>query len=278
MAAEKLHTQFSDDEGNIFYLENGTEDVMDSSGKPLSDGGDLSEASVQFTADSTRKLPQSGGRFKAFCGSVLKFLSDLQTVAFSGKYSDLSEKPSIPSGAAASQAVANNCTTTAAGSVLDARQGKVLMDKANQLSSDLGGLTFAQDAEGNWGYKPEGADTVIPFKSAVLSGANIYNQLWASGGNGSHLNATKYIFEDDYLSVFVVQSSSGIMGYGSEAGIAYRGEGAVTSLFSKRQSIGTDSSQSYYVIYIENPKAGDTLTFGQATGAQNRAVSIFAFV
>ena len=46
MAAEKLHTQFSDDEGNIFYLENGTEDVMDSSGKPLSDGGDLSEASV----------------------------------------------------------------------------------------------------------------------------------------------------------------------------------------------------------------------------------------
>ena len=146
-----------------------------------------------------------------------------------------------------------------------------------QLISDLGGLSFGKTTEGEWGYKPEGADSVIPFKSAVLSGANIYNQLWASGGNGSHLNATRYTFAEDYSSVFVVQSSSGIMGYGSESGIAYSGDGTVISLFSKRQSIGTDSSQSYYVDYIENPKTGDTLTFGQATGAQNRAVSIFAF-
>lgn len=144
--ANTQHVQFSDENGDIYYLENQTEDVRDASGKPLSDGGDLSEASVTFTADSTRTLPKSGSRFKAFCGSVLKFLSDLQTVAFSGKYSDLSEKPSIPSGAAASQAVANNCTTTAAGSVLDARQGKVLMDKANQLSSELKGIGIVNDA------------------------------------------------------------------------------------------------------------------------------------
>lgn len=135
--ANKQHAQFSDENGNIYYLENQTEDVLDPSGKPLSDGGDLSEASVTFTADSTRTLPKSGSRFKAFCGSVLKFLSDLKTVSFSGSYNDLSNKPSIPSGAAASQAVANNCTTTAAGSVLDARQGKVLMDKANQLNSEM---------------------------------------------------------------------------------------------------------------------------------------------
>lgn len=135
--ANTQHVQFSDENGDIYYLENQTEDVRDASGKPLSDGGDLSEASVTFTADSTRTLPKSGSRFKAFCGSVLKFLSDLKTVSFSGSYNDLSNKPSIPSGAAASQAVANNCTTTAAGSVLDARQGKVLMDKANQLSSEF---------------------------------------------------------------------------------------------------------------------------------------------
>lgn len=131
------HAQFSDENGNIYYLENATEDVKDESGNPISDGGDLSEASVKFTADTTRKLPQSGGRLKAHMGSIVKFLSDLKAICFSGSYSDLSNKPSIPSGAAASQAVANNCTTTAAGSVLDARQGKVLMDKANQLSSEL---------------------------------------------------------------------------------------------------------------------------------------------
>ena len=33
-----------------------------------------------------------------------------------------------------------------------------------QLISDLGGLVFAQDADGNWGYKAGGADTVTPFK------------------------------------------------------------------------------------------------------------------
>ena len=112
----KQHAQFSDENGNIFYLENETEDVLDPSGKPLSNGGDLSEASVTFAPDATRKLPQSGGRFKAFLGSIVKYLTDL--------------------GAAAYLAVANNCTTTQAGSLLDARQGKVLMDKANQLSSE----------------------------------------------------------------------------------------------------------------------------------------------
>lgn len=34
-----------------------------------------------------------------------------------------------------------------------------------KLISDLGGLVFAQDADGNWGYKAGGADTVIPFKN-----------------------------------------------------------------------------------------------------------------
>ena len=180
--ANKQHARFSDENGNIYYLENQTEDVLDPSGKPLSDGGDLSEASVTFTADSTRTLPKSGSRFKAFCGSVLKFLSDLKTVSFSGSYNDLSNKPSIPSGAAASQAVANNCTTTAAGSVLDARQGKVLMDKTSQLIQNLDGNRFGHTADGRPGWK-DGADTVHPFSntlvlmdgtaSAAFSGINV---------------------------------------------------------------------------------------------------------
>ena len=34
-----------------------------------------------------------------------------------------------------------------------------------ELSSRLGGLRFGVDAEGNYGYKKAGADTVVPFKS-----------------------------------------------------------------------------------------------------------------
>lgn len=172
----KQHAQFSDENGNIFYLENETEDVLDPSGKPLSNGGDLSEASVTFTPDATRKLPQSGGRFKAFLGSIVKFLSDLTEVAFSGNYSDLEGKPTIPP-------LANNCTTTAAGYGLDARQGKVLMDKANQLSSEIealndeGAIKGLEVREGDGVYitYQDGADTVSkklgsPADSIRISG------------------------------------------------------------------------------------------------------------
>ena len=33
----------------------------------------------------------------------------------------------------------------------------------------MGGLTFTQDADGNWGYKVTGADTVTPFKQEMKS-------------------------------------------------------------------------------------------------------------
>lgn len=34
-----------------------------------------------------------------------------------------------------------------------------------EVNDSLGGLTFAQDNEGKWGYKPSGADAVIPFNA-----------------------------------------------------------------------------------------------------------------
>ena len=36
-----------------------------------------------------------------------------------------------------------------------------------ELNESLGGLKFAQDAEGNWGYIPSGADTVIPVSGGM---------------------------------------------------------------------------------------------------------------
>lgn len=39
--------------------------------------------------------------------------------------------------------------------------------RVSELNNSLGGLQFLQDAEGNWGYKPSGADTVIPFKGDI---------------------------------------------------------------------------------------------------------------
>ena len=206
--ADKQHPQFSDENGNLFYLENGTEDVLHASGTPLSNGGDLSEASVKFTTDSTRKLPISGGRFKAFCGSVVKFLSDIKTVGFTGSYNDLSNKPSIPSGAAASQAVANNCTTTAAGSVLDARQGKVLMDKANQLSSDITEIGLSTTASsGNFSNTSIAPNVLteltgyVNYSGNVLVDVNVFG--WMAKNDGVYIeivNEYSTIKQADYVA------------------------------------------------------------------------------
>lgn len=42
-------------------------------------------------------------------------------------------------------------------------------EAARVLSRDLGGLSFGQDANGNWGYKIGGADPVVPFKSSKVA-------------------------------------------------------------------------------------------------------------
>ena len=43
----------------------------------------------------------------------------------------------------------------------------------------MGGLSFGQDADGNWGYKVGGADSVTPFKYSVLgsyiAGSSLHN-------------------------------------------------------------------------------------------------------
>lgn len=59
-------------------------------------------------------------------------------------------------------------------------------------NTSLGGLTFAQDAEGNWGYKPSGADSVIPFKSGDLVEENLvsYFPSLYSAKTGTSITAT----------------------------------------------------------------------------------------
>ena len=103
---------------------------------------------AEFSPAVNRENIRSGETYRVIFGKIMKYLSEVGNAAYVG--------------------LANNCTTTIAGFALDARQGKELMDRINELNRDLGGLAFAQDADGNWGYKAGGADTVIPFKTEPL--------------------------------------------------------------------------------------------------------------
>ena len=58
--------------------------------------GDLSNGTVTFTEAATRENITSGSTLSILFSKIKKWFSDLKTVAFTGSYSDLINKPSIP--------------------------------------------------------------------------------------------------------------------------------------------------------------------------------------
>ena len=68
---------------------------QDISGK-LDKTGDGSNVTVTFTAASARTNVATGDKLTTVLGKIAKFFSDLKTVAFTGSYNDLTNKPTIP--------------------------------------------------------------------------------------------------------------------------------------------------------------------------------------
>ena len=77
----------------------------------------------------------------------------------------------------------------------------------------MGGLSFGQDADGNWGYKAGGADTVTPFKGDpdfdYEHGISI--PYVVAAGNPNVLHYYTMTAEDaaySYLALFAVTAGS----------------------------------------------------------------------
>ena len=95
-----------------------------------------------FIQASTRTNIVSGEKLSVLFGKIMKWFADLKTVAFSGSYSDLSNKPIIPT----IPTPVNNLLTTVEGQPLDAVQGKVLNDKISDVTDSLGDkIVFGND-------------------------------------------------------------------------------------------------------------------------------------
>ena len=82
-----------------------------------------------------------------------------------------------------------------------------------QQNRDLGGLAFAQDANGNWGFKIGGADPVIPFKGEMDFDYehNISISYIVAAGNPNVLHYYTMTEEDaaySYLALFAVTAGS----------------------------------------------------------------------
>ena len=71
-------------------------EVEESLEKKLDKAGDASEATVTFVQAPERENISTGEKLSVLFGKIAKWLSDLKTVAFTGKYADLSGTPEIP--------------------------------------------------------------------------------------------------------------------------------------------------------------------------------------
>lgn len=142
--------------------------------KRISSGESASDVTVEFEAAESRQPLKSGEKLSVLMGKAHRFFTDLKTVAFSGKYGDLSERPTL--GGAAGYKVADNDTTNNSEFLATARVAYEHGLEIDAISRDLGGCSFEQD----------GVDFYIVGADAVrkkLTGNDIY-EIAYNEGNG----------------------------------------------------------------------------------------------
>lgn len=144
-------------------------DVIDEElGKRLESTGAASDMTVAFEQASTRTNLKTGEKISVSFGKIMKWFADLKAVAFSGSYSDLSNQPTIPSGAAADYGVANNDTTNRSDMLATAQVAYQHGQEIDQLNSEIealndeGAIKGLEVREGDGVYitYQDGADTV----------------------------------------------------------------------------------------------------------------------
>lgn len=91
-----------------------------------------------FVEQKERSNLAAKDKLPVIFGKLSKWYADLRPVAWSGSYSDLTNKPTIPEGSAANYQVANNDTTEAEGFVADARIVRTHGLEIDGLSRELG--------------------------------------------------------------------------------------------------------------------------------------------
>ena len=188
----------------------------------LSTNGEASNTTVKFTESTSRTKPTTGEKISSIVGKIVKFLSDLKTVAFTGSYNDLSNKPlslpanggnastvnghtvnaDVPSGAKFTDThvtVTDNLTSTSTASALSANQGRILKNGLDEVNQSLGNMRLvhleSQQIKGT-GY----SFSYIGYKTGYRLINAIVNYNTSSKGN---YRVTTFQY-DDTNKVYVV--------------------------------------------------------------------------
>ncbi|MCI6707398.1 MAG: hypothetical protein MR568_10610, partial [Eisenbergiella massiliensis] len=121
-------------------------DVLDAEVvKKLDKTGDASNVVNKFTQAGSRTNLLSGEKLSVSFGKIMKWFVDLKDVAFSGRYSDLTDRPTIPAGGIADKSkIIDNLDDIAANTQTGYIAGALAVKELNQ---DLGALNSKGNAE-----------------------------------------------------------------------------------------------------------------------------------
>lgn len=185
----------------------------------VAEDGDASDTTVTFLAASKRANITTGEKVSALFSKIAKWLSDLKTVAFTGNYNDLSNKPTIP--ANTWRGIQNNLTSTSTTDSLAANQGRLLANGSARDSTKLplsggtvtGGITF-NPGSGGYGwtdYYSNGSNVLSIFgqnsDGFVRSNANSLYLQCKTGSQGVGVQYNTGVAAPLYAASFTQNSS-----------------------------------------------------------------------
>ena len=144
-------------------------DVLDAEVvKKLDKTGDASNVVNKFTQAGSRTNLLSGEKLSVSFGKIMKWFVDLKDVAFSGRYSDLTDRPTIPAGGIADKSkIIDNLDDIAANTQTGYMAGALAVKELNQNLAQ-GQIEFDVDAAGKGFYRKRGADTWLPFSNTLV--------------------------------------------------------------------------------------------------------------
>nr|DAI33088.1 MAG TPA: endosialidase chaperone [Caudoviricetes sp.] len=179
----------------------------------VAEDGDASDTTVTFSTAAERVNITAGEKLSALFSKIAKWLSDLKPVAFSGNYSDLSNKPTIPTNTW--RPVQDNLTSTSSTDSLSANQGRLLASGSARDNTKMpvtGGTFTGAVGFKNGTWNPVGDDCYmgdfnaggcVAFKSMssqltgialVGAGSNMYGRLLVQNDGGDMYLATNGAF------------------------------------------------------------------------------------
>lgn len=162
--------------------------------------GDTAENTTAFSAASTRENLKSGEKHNILFGKIVKWFADLKTVAFSGSYNDLSNKPTIP----AAVAVKGNAETAY-------RTGNVNITPANM---GLGNVNNTADKDKSVAYARDTAGVIAGAGDVRVGfsgdGVNFrtYNKAGTAAVNGyTNLGSGSYRWKQLFATTATISTS-----------------------------------------------------------------------